>query len=456
MLHTAHFILAIQYTTLTLFLRVSIGMSFKGQPMNFKIHRGTKEIGGCVTEIESNGYKVFIDFGEQLPGAENSNNKLLEIDGLTHGDVSKSALFITHYHGDHIGKICDTVSSLPIYIGETALKIYNCVEDRLTHIPDPEKAEIHKKIIERIKTINTFRPRKEIKVGEMIIKPLFIDHSAFDAYMFIVEADDKRILHTGDFRGHGFRGKALVPMLEKYAQNIDYIISEGSNIERPDATSQTEQELQKDFETQFKENKYNFILVSSTNIDRIFALYHAAKKAKRCFVCDSYQKSVLEIVTNSYKQYPLYDIDYTQKNPVGRFIELNRIPDRAYEFVGRLKPYLKKHGFCMLIRANKYFKPILDEYSKLDETKIYYSMWKGYLNKGPAFNQDIYDIIAPFKYEYKHTSGHADVETLNKLFNTVKPKCGIIPIHTEAPEKFKDLFPGQNIILLDDGQIFEG
>jgi mRNA degradation ribonuclease J1/J2 len=38
--------------------------------MKITIHRGTNQIGGCVTEIESGGNKVFIDFGEQLPGTE--------------------------------------------------------------------------------------------------------------------------------------------------------------------------------------------------------------------------------------------------------------------------------------------------------------------------------------------------------------------------------------------------
>jgi ribonuclease J len=428
--------------------------------MNIQIHRGAEQIGGCVTEIESNGYKVFIDFGEQLPGTENGNNKLLEIDGLTYGNVSKSALFITHYHGDHIGKIWDTVSGLSIYVGETALKIYNCVEEKLSHIPEPEEAEKHKKIIESIKTIDTFKPLQKIKIGkadEIIITPLLIDHSAFDAYMFIVEAEGKQILHTGDFRGHGFRSKKLVPMLEYYVKDIDYIISEGSNIERPDAASQTEQELQKDFKKQFRVNRYNFVLVSSTNIDRIFGLYHAAKETKRCFVCDAYQKKVLEIVSNSHKQYtPFYDIDYIQnKNPAGRFFILNRKP---YKITGGLKPYLDENGFCMLIRAKEYFKLILDEYSKSDQAKIYYSMWKGYLDPSPSnppSYKEIYDFIKPFKYEYKHTSGHADVETLRAVFDIVKPKRGIIPIHTEAPEKFKDLFTGHNIILLKDGQIFD-
>jgi ribonuclease J len=424
--------------------------------MNLTIHRGTNQIGGCITEIESNGYKVFIDFGEQLPGTVNVNKKLSPIEGLTCGDVSKSALFITHYHGDHIGKICDTVAGLPIYAGKTALQIYNCLESRLSFIKDPKEAEKHKKIVERIKTINTFEPLEQKFNGEITVTPLMIDHSAFDAYMFIVEADGKRVLHTGDFRGHGFRSKALLKMLKLFAKNIDYIISEGSNVLRPNATMQTEPELQQDFETQFKNNKYNFVLLSSTNIDRIFALYHAAKKAKRCFVCDDYQASILKIVSENHKEYTnFYNIDYDQTtNPVGRFFDLKRYNGNAFEFAGNLKPYLEKHGFCMLVRANDAFKPILDEYYKFDETKIVYSMWNGYLNnEKSAFNKTLFDFLKPYKFEEKHTSGHADVKTLKAVFETVKPKHGIIPMHTENPEKFKELFPKQNIISLQNGEL---
>jgi len=426
--------------------------------MKLTVHRGTKQIGGCVVEIESNGYKVFVDFGEQLPGTEPEENTLSPIKGLTTGDVSKSALFITHYHGDHIGAICDTVSGLPIYVGKTALEIYKCLETRLSYIPDQNIAGKHKNILDRIKTIIPFEPLQKTKVGNIIITPLFIDHSAFDAYMFIVEAEGKRILHTGDFRGHGFKSKALVPMLQKYCTNIDYIVSEGSNILRPDSAFQSEQELQKDFEVQFRENKYNFIFVSSTNIDRIFALYHAAKKAKRCFVCDNYQTNLLKIVSDNHKQFStFYDINFEQKaNPAGRYFELNRYGGNPFEFAGNLKPYLDKNGFCMLIRANDSFKPLLAEYAKYPETIINYSMWTGYLDrKNPTFNSEISDFFKPFRFIYKHTSGHADIKTLRTLFETVNPKYGIIPIHTEAPEKFKDFFPDNKIISLKDGLVFD-
>src|SRR5215469_831640 len=130
--------------------------------MKITIHRGTHQIGGCITEIESNGYKIFIDFGEQLPGNENADIELPIIEGLTCGDISKSALFITHYHGDHIGKIGETVKDLPIYAGKTALEVFICFETRLSYIPDKNEAEKHKKILERAKTINVFEALQRI------------------------------------------------------------------------------------------------------------------------------------------------------------------------------------------------------------------------------------------------------------------------------------------------------
>lgn len=40
------------------------------------------------------------------------------------------------------------------------------------------------------------------------------------------------------------------------------------------------------------------------------------------------------------------------------------------------------------------------------------------------------------KIHVLHTSGHADVETIDKLVNRVLPKM-IIPVHTENPEWYE-------------------
>lgn len=43
--------------------------------MKITIHRGTDQVGDCVTEYESNGWKLFVDYGEQLPGTSTVKNR---------------------------------------------------------------------------------------------------------------------------------------------------------------------------------------------------------------------------------------------------------------------------------------------------------------------------------------------------------------------------------------------
>lgn len=87
--------------------------------MEIIVHRGTHQIGGCVTEYEYDGWHLFVDYGEELPGGLKTGD--LQVEGLTHGDLSKSALLITHYHGDHIGSIPKLPKELPIYMGDLGL-----------------------------------------------------------------------------------------------------------------------------------------------------------------------------------------------------------------------------------------------------------------------------------------------------------------------------------------------
>ena len=54
--------------------------------------------------------------------------------------------------------------------------------------------------------------------------------------MFIVECDGKTILHTGDFRDHGYLGHFLAGTLKKFVtgRDIDVLITEGTTLSRAD------------------------------------------------------------------------------------------------------------------------------------------------------------------------------------------------------------------------------
>jgi ribonuclease J len=421
------------------------------------IHRGTRQIGGCVTEITAANNRVFIDFGENLPG---NISPSLPIEGLTVGDGSKSTLFITHYHGDHIGRLADVLPDVSVYMGKTAKAIHLNLIERT----DKEKLPLFERI-------QTFEPGELVIAGDIFIMPLMIDHSAFDAYMFIIEADGKRVLHTGDFRLHGVRSGKTLFMLKNYAKNIDYIVCEGTTISRSGEPPMSEHKLRRKAAEMMNTAKYVFVMCSSTNIDRIGAFYHANPKG-RLFVCDAYQKKQLDTVRQGHAdKSDYYDFRY------------------VLDYAPNLDELMTEKGFCMLVRQGEFFQRVMEKFKKkcvmglISEHRfggrtigvyhnflVIYSMWTGYLDER-AKNQGLIDFLKPYQlsvsdaglakkllapHEYNfhilHTSGHASPEDIKKLYETINPKCGIIPIHTDAPEMFEKLIPDGTIILLDDGE----
>ena len=148
--------------------------------MKITIHRGSEQIGGCITEYEINGWKLFVDYGEQLPGNEQKN---LEIEGLNKGDLSKSALFITHYHNDHVGNIVKLDDNLSIYMGTVTKDILWELSNHLKSVSEKEA-----RMVKRLEKVKTFKIGEIIKFEDFLITPFNLDHSAFDSYAFKIEA----------------------------------------------------------------------------------------------------------------------------------------------------------------------------------------------------------------------------------------------------------------------------
>ncbi len=412
--------------------------------MKITIHRGTNQIGGCVTEYEHDGWRLLVDYGEELPGSPNAANPL-EVEGLTHGDITKSALLITHYHGDHIGKIADLPAQLPIYMGKIAKEIQSAFSHHMSSV-----SESNHKIAQRLETVTVFNPGEKFEFGPFEILPIIIDHSAFDAYAFKIEAQNLTVFHTGDFRTHGFRSKTLPKVIEKYIGRVDYIVCEATNIKRPDADAVKEYELQWKYREAFQENKYNIVYASSTNIDRLFGLYHAAIRAKRPFYVDSFQKKIMDIVAGRDKIWGKSDL-YKYKE--GREpIVLKRNGDE-FLITDSFKKDLEDRGYVLIARAGKRFDNLISEMPS-EGRQTYLSMWKGYIDKQKAaYNPDLAKAEGE-KPIYLHTSGHCDMKSLGELFNMLKPRA-IIPIHTDDSKSFADLFcEDWPILLLNDGDSF--
>ena len=100
---------------------------------------------------------------------------------------------------------------------------------------------------------------------------------------------------------------------------------------------------------------------------------------------------------------------------------------------------LKHDVFMMLARKNanparkSTFEEIRDEFYPLDG-QVIYSMRDGYLKPEHA-DQARIDFIGDRPYKQLHIGGHAYVETIASLIETVNPKV-IVPMHTERADEF--------------------
>lgn len=439
--------------------------------MNITIHRGTTQIGGCVTEYEQDGWKVFVDFGEQLPGHKSVVDDL-KIEGLTHGDTSKSILLITHYHGDHIGKLCDIADSVKVYMGQYACEIYQKLQLRLSFIKG-KPGEMARTAYERTKKINTFLDGNIISFGPFEIRPIKMDHSAFDAYGFVIQTENETDLgafHTGDFRCHGLYTEDFYDAFETVGE-VTAIVCEGTNIEREDSSAKHEYKILEEFTEQFKKNKYNSVFVSSTNIDRIFGIYRAAREAGRLVFMDEFQFDILQTVLGQSDWMGELDAVHTNEDEADADIIL---PDARYTFdLGQpyvlkldrfsrsspsfyipdtLRDYMLHKGCVIIARSTPQFTELIDSLPA-EQSRKYLSMWKGYLDSSsPAFNQSLASAIGD-EYEYIHTSGHADFHTLEQLFWSIQHDV-IIPMHTSNPQMFLSMFEDQKVTVIEDGKTY--
>lgn len=187
--------------------------------MQIVIHRGTHQIGGCATEIRTQSTRILIDFGSALPDSSGrTDTDTLKIEGINQGHPGFYGVFLTHYHGDHLGLIDQIPVEILIYMGRKALEIFAVYADRV-------KSGLAK-VVGSIQSLDALVP---VVMGDLTVTPISADHSAYGVFMYLVEGEGKRVLHTGDFRLHGFRGKATPKLLGRYARDVDVLITEGSS-----------------------------------------------------------------------------------------------------------------------------------------------------------------------------------------------------------------------------------
>ncbi len=383
--------------------------------MKITVHRGQNQIGGSIIEIASETTRIIIDAGseldEEIPVAP-------QIEGLFFGQASYDAVFISHYHGDHLGLCEQVLPEIPLYIGKAAAEVTNAAR---RYLNKPE-----------YRFSAYYEAGKTITVGDFQITPYLCDHSAFDAYMFHISCGDKTMIYSGDFRSNG--RKSFKHLLSKLP-HADVLIIEGTTLSRSSVPSKTEVDLEHvAAEEILKTDAPVFILQAATNIDRIVTAFKAARRCGRVFIQDLYMAEVAAAAGDNIPNPASF-------SGVRVFLPIRR--KGLYEVMNGNYSKSKigyagiaKQKFVMCVRPTMQgYLETLSKKISFNGGILFYSMWSGYKAK-----EDIAEFLR-FMQEKGvrvvdlHTSGHADEETIRTLINDVNPDY-IIPVHTENADWF--------------------
>ena len=395
--------------------------------MSITIHRGLDQIGGSITEISTATSRVFIDMGSNLPGSgeqmTNEEEREYVAKLFSQNRKENEAVIYTHAHEDHVGMFVHVPENVPQYIGEGGRAIL--LAKYMTLLKKPLNVDERRATKEKIRRLEVFetwkktRVPKSFRVGDITITPFFCSHSIYDSYMFLIEADDKRIWHTGDYRAHGYLGKGLEKVLRVYAKDIDVLITEGTNLKKPEKCIH-ESEVSSRMAHVMRAFKYVFVLASSTDIDRLATIKKAAKYAhKELYINSAYMKETMRI--------------FTERE--------SKVADCLYEFhpkfaTKRSLDKMKRDGFVLVTGVSKMADvESMREYFSDNETVLIYSSWDGYyktpeqVKVNPMYKmfRDSFNNVVDI-----HTSGHADRDTIKKVIDIVNPKDEVIIIHKEA------------------------
>jgi len=413
------------------------------------IHRGAHEIGGSCVELRAAGKSILLDLGMPLDAESGDTVLLPPVPGLTEADDNLLGIVLSHPHQDHWGLVPRAKPGVPLYIGEAAHRILG------------EGAFFGAGEFDREAT-GYLVDRQPFDIGPFRITPYLVDHSAFDAYALLVEADGKRFFYTGDFRGHGRKGSLFERLTREPPVSVDVLLTEGTVIAPAGehrAIGATENEVEQQLVGIFGDAPGPILVaMSAQNIDRLVSVYRACKRTNRILVVDLYAATIAAATGRSSIPQPGLPnyrvwVPFWQRLQVKNAEEFDRVNwlGCARIYPERLKDIASKAVF--LFRAS--MAKELEEADCLADARIVWSLWSGYLR--PPHDGAIRPFLERHNLEpiHCHSSGHAGIDDIKRLVAAIRPGR-VVPMHTFGPGRFDEVLDGVAAVELhDDGEWWE-
>lgn len=412
--------------------------------MKIIVHRGNHEIGGTCIQIVTASTTILLDVGLPLgPSSPPVNVSALAVD----------AVLVSHPHQDHFGLMDRLSPETPVFIGELGKNLIDATHALLGRAANRNSFAF-------------FKPWQPFVIGDIRITPYLVDHSAVDAYAFLIEAGGKRLFYSGDFRSRGRKGKLFESLVQHPLPNIDLMILEGTMLQRNNDAFPAEAAVEKAIRGVLRPQKnITFLISSSQNIDRIVSAYRACKSASKTLVIDIQTAWVLEQMRKVTENVPGMEWDEVRVYADFRQDEKLKANPRYFgDFRRRVYQQRVKWAEMTANPGQYLYFGKMSSFRKINAFKqdgrpvnVIYSQWRGYLDGAHA---DYYgsEQIAGFRadpeinFVYAHTSGHVPLQELQRFAAALKPKV-LIPVHAEHGDEFEKYF--DNVTTLTDGMPFE-
>ncbi len=415
------------------------------------VHRGTQQIGGTCVELSCDGARILLDLGLPLDSGDTDPAALLPpVPGLLTCEPGLLALVLSHGHADHWGLAPYGRPDLPIVTGAATRRILRAAAafvPRSIEWANSGDGDLH------------LADRETIRIGPFAITPLLVDHSGYDAYAMLIEANGRRLFYSADIRAHGRKAALFERLLRQPPTPVHAMLMEGSSLGRldPGQSFPTEDDIELQLAEVFRAPGFVGVCASAQNIDRMVSIYRACKRTGRTLVLDLYAIEVLAATGNphipgaGWPNLAVYVPEY-QRRHIAR--------TKRFDLIDRYRPHrIFRDTLAPLApRAAMLFRPAMAPDIDLmpgvwTGARMIWSQWEGYLPNpaNQAFRAKLEERGVGL--QVIHTSGHASIVDLQRLVNACAPDV-LVPVHTFAGDRYAALF-GATVRRRADGEWWE-
>lgn len=385
--------------------------------MKLVVHRATQQIGGNCIELVSGQSRVILDVGRPLDAPREARDLLpptLDVTSAVDG------VLLSHPHQDHFGLLPELPPAWPLYAGASAAALMNLT---LSIFGPP-----------LVREFQTWKDGVPFRAGTFQVTPFLTDHSAFDAYMLLIEAEGSRVLYTGDFRMHGRKAALVRRLARQLAGSIDVLLVEGTNLGSNKPTV-SEQDLETRFAALFRETAGRvFVCWSAQNVDRTVTLYRACLRARRTLVVDLYTAEVLRMLADAGR-IPQPGWEALKVVVTRAFARLYRAKGREAH-IKELLPHAvparaltnSPSRWVAMIRPSLMRDFRVQGVSPSADDAWSYSQWSGYLRQPDGQLLKGWFDEGGSRACHLHTSGHVSPNDLQEFARTLGARA-VVPIH---------------------------